>query len=435
MKKQQVFAIALSLSIALSGCGGMSAKDLTDYYANQAKDKAVEAAKDAANTAASEVNKTIDENETASKVKKGVGTAGEYAQDAYDYVTDENTQKNAKETAKQTANDTKNFFEYMINKLGIQWGDFKEDFVKAPEEFDTNAFDDMENISEYDFYGNYKNIFKEAKGIDTSGNGTAMDQLKVALGKAAENAKQTSQNIKQYHDERHPDSSSKDTQNNDNTQAVTTQNDNTAKAVSDVLLPLIPAYDGTAKYCVINDNVPFFDDSELTTETFETYSELDSLGRCGVAYANICKEIMPTEERGSIGSVKPTGFIQKRYECLKDDENPYGYMYARCHLIAYTLAGENANEKNLITGSFFFNLNMEEFELMTSYYIKSRSDKNPHVLYRTTPLYSGNELVARGVLMEARSVENNELSFCVFVYNAAPGIEIDYATGESKLAE
>ena len=187
-------------------------------------------------------------------------------------------------------------------------------------------------------------------------------------------------------------------------------------------------YDGTSPYAVVNDNTPYFTDNELTTVAFENYSELDYLGRCGVAYANICKEIMPTEKRESIGMVKPTGWHTVRYDDLIKDK----YLYNRCHLIGYQLAGENANEKNLITGTRYLNVEgMLPFENIVSDYAEQTGN---HILYRVTPVFDGNNLVADGVLMEALSVEDNGagVKFCVFCYNIQPNITIDYATGESS---
>ena len=192
----------------------------------------------------------------------------------------------------------------------------------------------------------------------------------------------------------------------------------------------IPAYQGSA-YVEINDNKPFFTEEDLTTEPFENYSPLDLLGRCGVAYANICRELMPTEERGQIGAIKPSGWHTVKYPELIEDR----YLYNRCHLIAYVLAGENANENNLITGTRYMNVEgMLPFEIQVANYVEQTGN---HVLYRATPVFSEHHLVANGVLLEALSVEDfgEGVSFCVFVYNVQPGIEIDYATGESKVKE
>jgi len=192
----------------------------------------------------------------------------------------------------------------------------------------------------------------------------------------------------------------------------------------------VPAYSGKA-YTSVNGNVPYFTAAELTTTSFETYSDLDTLGRCGVTYACIGQDLMPTEERGSIGMVKPTGWHTVRYDGFVDGN----YLYNRCHLIGYQLTGENANTKNLITGTRYLNIEgMLPFENMVADYIQ---ETNNHVLYRVIPIFEGNNLLANGVLMEGYSVEDKGagVSYCVFAYNVQPGIEIDYATGESKLAD
>lgn len=192
----------------------------------------------------------------------------------------------------------------------------------------------------------------------------------------------------------------------------------------------IPEYSGVA-YVEINNNIPFFEEEELSTESFEVYSELDALGRCGVAYANISRELMPTEERGEIGSIKPSGWNQAKYEGVIDSKPPY--LYNRCHLIAYCLTAENANEKNLITGTRYMNVEgMLPFEEKVAKYLDQNDN---HVLYRVTPVFDGNNLIASGVLMEAYSVEDNGegICFCAYCYNVQPGVEIDYKTGESSL--
>jgi DNA-entry nuclease len=189
----------------------------------------------------------------------------------------------------------------------------------------------------------------------------------------------------------------------------------------------IPIYSGEA-YCEINGNVPYFSEDEMVTEAFENYSDLDFLGRCGVAYANICKEIMPTEERGEIGMIKPSGWHTVKY----NDRIDGNYLYNRCHLIGYQLTGENANRKNLITGTRYLNVTgMLPFENMVADYVK---ETDQHVMYRVTPVFEGDNLLAAGVLMEGKSVEDNGegVLFCVFAYNVQPGVSIDYATGESS---
>ncbi len=191
----------------------------------------------------------------------------------------------------------------------------------------------------------------------------------------------------------------------------------------------IPTYTGDAAV-ILNDNKPFFTDAEYTTEAFESYSDLDSLGRCGVAYANVCEEIMPTEERGAIGMIKPSGWHTIKYDCVDGK-----YLYNRCHLIGYQLSGENANEKNLITGTRYLNVTgMLPYEDQVADYVH---DTDNHVLYRVTPVFTGNNLVADGVEIEAASVEDKgaSLQFHVFCYNVQPGVVIDYATGDSHLTE
>lgn len=191
-------------------------------------------------------------------------------------------------------------------------------------------------------------------------------------------------------------------------------------------LSQVPGYTGSP-YTVVNDNEPDFAKSDFTTDAFEDYSDLDSLGRCGVAYANICKELMPTEKRGRIGMVKPSGWHTVKYPDIIKDR----YLYNRCHLIGFQLAGENANEKNLITGTRYLNVEgMLPFEDEVADYVKETGN---HVLYRVTPVFDGDNLVASGVQMEAESVEDDGagVKFNIFCYNVQPGIGIDYATGDS----
>lgn len=190
------------------------------------------------------------------------------------------------------------------------------------------------------------------------------------------------------------------------------------------------AYNGEP-YVELNDNVPNFTTREKNnTKAFENYHRLDALGRCGTAYANICKELMPTEKRGAIGMVKPSGWHTVKYDIVDGK-----YLYNRCHLIGFQLAGENANKKNLITGTRYLNVDgMLPFEDEVADYVK---DTDHHVLYRVTPVFKGDNLVAEGVEMEAYSVEDKGKGICfhVFVYNVQPGVTIDYATGESRLSK
>lgn len=196
-----------------------------------------------------------------------------------------------------------------------------------------------------------------------------------------------------------------------------------------ITLNNLPAYSGEA-YVELNDNVPSFSKKDMTTKAFEKYSELDDLGRCGAAYANVCRETMPTEERGNIGMIKPSGWQTVKYDNV--DEK---YLYNRCHLIGYQLTAENANEKNLITGTRYLNIEgMLPFENMVADYI---DETDNHVLYRVIPIFKGDNLLASGVQMEAYSVEDKGkgVSFNVYCYNVQPGIEINYSDGTSRLAD
>lgn len=187
----------------------------------------------------------------------------------------------------------------------------------------------------------------------------------------------------------------------------------------------IPEYSGTP-YIELNGNEPLFTESNMTVKAFEEYSDLDFLGRCGVCFANVCRELMPTAERESISSVKPTGWQSVMYDFVDCRS-----LYNRCHLIGYQLSGENANEKNLITGTRYLNtMGMLPFENMVADYVKETEN---HVLYRVTPVFVDDELVARGVLMEGYSVEDGGegISYFVFCYNVQPGVIIDYKTGDS----
>ncbi len=189
----------------------------------------------------------------------------------------------------------------------------------------------------------------------------------------------------------------------------------------------IPAYQGNL-YVVLNNNEPNFSKTDYTTTSFEHYNDLDSLGRCGVAFANVGLETMPTEDRGSIGQVKPSGWHTVKYDNVSGK-----YLYNRCHLIGYQLTGENANEKNLITCTRSMNTEgMLPFEDEVAEYVK---DTGNHVLYRVTPIFEGDNLLATGVEMEAKSVEDDGkgVKFNVFVYNVQDGIQIDYKTGDSSL--
>lgn len=193
-------------------------------------------------------------------------------------------------------------------------------------------------------------------------------------------------------------------------------------------LEAVPAYTG-APSVIINDNIPYFAPKDLVKESYEQYGKLDVLGRCSTAMACIGSELMSTEPRGEIGHIKPTGWHTVKYDCIEDL-----YLYNRCHLIAYELTAENDNALNLITGTRYMNVEgMLPYENMVASYIRKTCN---HVMYRITPIWKSDELVCRGVLMEAYSVEDNGagIKFCVFCYNVQPGVLIDYATGNSHLS-
>lgn len=207
------------------------------------------------------------------------------------------------------------------------------------------------------------------------------------------------------------------------------QSNSTEISTPNIDINSVPEYTNKA-YVPINSNTPDFAEDDIKNKSYEYYSDLDSLGRCGTCIASVGKDIMPTEERGAIGSVKPTGWQTVKYDIVDGK-----YLYNRCHLIGYQLTGENANEKNLITGTRYLNIDgMLPFENMVADYVKETGN---HVIYRATPYYKGNNLVASGVQLEGYSVEDKGegISFNVYCYNVQPGIDIDYTTGDSSLAE
>lgn len=211
-------------------------------------------------------------------------------------------------------------------------------------------------------------------------------------------------------------------------QPDTSSQSSISASVESFQLSNVPAYSGQA-YVAVHDNVPYFNTDDLSADSFERYGQRDSLGRCTTAYACVGQDLMPTEDRGSIGQVKPTGWHTVKYDCVDGK-----YLYNRCHLIGYQLTGENANEDNLITGTRYLNTEgMLPFENLTADYIEETGN---HVLYRVTPIFQGDNLLASGVLMEGWSVEDEGagVCFCVYVYNVQPGVELDYATGESWLS-
>lgn len=191
----------------------------------------------------------------------------------------------------------------------------------------------------------------------------------------------------------------------------------------------IPAYNGKA-YIAINDNIPFFNETDLTTVSYESYGEMDELGRCTTASACLGKDLMPDKDRGSIGHIRPSGWQTAKYDFIEGK-----YLYNRCHLIGYQLTGENANGENLITGTRYLNMDgMLPFENMTADYIKETGN---HVMYRVSPVFEDSDLLARGVIMEGLSVEDKGegICFCVYLYNVQPGVAIDYSTGDSTVSK
>lgn len=265
--------------------------------------------------------------------------------------------------------------------------------------------------------------------------------LSMTLSACGESEVSTNSNASQEIVEEEPSSSnetefSTDAEEESSDEQFTENTDNqapleTESQSADIAFALedIEPYSGTP-YVTVNGNVPYFSENDLLSQSFEDYSDLDNLGRCGVAYANIGLDIMPTEDREGIGQIKPTGWHTVKYDVVDGK-----YLYNRCHLIGFQLAGENANEKNLITGTRYLNVDgMLPFENMVADYVKETEN---HVLYRVTPIFEGDNLVASGVLMEAESVEDQgeDILFCVYVYNVQPGVSIDYATGESSLEE
>ena len=201
------------------------------------------------------------------------------------------------------------------------------------------------------------------------------------------------------------------------------------EVVPEVSVDEIPAYSGEA-FVILENNVPAFQEKDYVTESYEFYDDLDAMNRCTYTMACIGPDLMPTEDRGNIGMVRPTGWVTAKYDFVDGK-----YLYNRCHLIGFQLTGENANERNLITGTRYMNVEgMLPFENMVADYIKETGN---HVLYRVVPIFEGDNLLASGVTMEAWSVEDSGEGICfhVYVYNVQPGVEIDYATGESWLAE
>ena len=208
---------------------------------------------------------------------------------------------------------------------------------------------------------------------------------------------------------------------------VSSQNNDSEAGNSAVIREDIPDITDQT-FVTLSDNIPAFSEDQIVNESYEKYSELDSLGRCGVAIACVGVDIMPTKDREGIGQIKPSGWVTAKYDIVDGK-----YLYNRCHLIGFQLTGENANEKNLITGTRYFNVEgMLPFENMVADYVKETEN---HVMYRVTPIFEGDNLVAKGVQMEAYSIEDDGEGVCfnVFVYNIQPGITINYANGQSAL--
>lgn len=267
-------------------------------------------------------------------------------------------------------------------------------------------------------------------GDDTSISTTVDDET----SSTTDSSKDTTDNSETTSGTESTDKPSTDTSNpTDTSKPTETDKPTTSSGVgkgkaSPVSLSSIPAYSGKA-YVSVDGNVPNFSAAELTTKGYEKYSNLDSLGRTGVAVASVGKDTMPAdgEKRGDISSIKPTGWVQAKYDCVSG-----GWLYNRCHLIGWQLSAENANKKNLLTGTKYLNISgMLPFENMVADYIDETGN---HVAYRITPIYSGNNLLASGVQMEAYSVEDNGegISFNVYCYNVQPEVTIDYATGKSS---
>lgn len=217
-------------------------------------------------------------------------------------------------------------------------------------------------------------------------------------------------------------------ENADNYEITDKTEEISSNKILDFSIADVPKY-SQSPYTVINNNVPYFSKEDLTAKSYEKYGELDNIGRCTIAIASVGKDLMPTEDRGNISSIKPTGWQIAKYDFVDGK-----YLYNRCHLIGFQLTGENANERNLITGTRYMNVQgMLPFENMIADYVKETGN---HVLYRVTPIFEEDNLVASGVLMEAKSVEDDGegIEFNVYCYNVQPGVEIDYATGNSAKA-
>lgn len=264
----------------------------------------------------------------------------------------------------------------------------------------------------YDVKGNTEKLINEFKVSE------AFKEIKDNINSLKSDAQEEAEKL-----ENEENNAKSDNNTNENVPEETVTTDNETIIING---EIIPEWDGETPFYVVNENVPFFD--KISEDSFEIYSDLDEKGRCGEAFANISTEIMPTKKREGIGSVYPSGWNQGKYPDLIPDGK---YLYNRCHLIGFQLAGENANVKNLITGTRYMNVEgMEPFENEVAMYCKQTGN---HVYYRVTPIFVGDELVARGVLIEAQSVEDDQIMFCVYCYNVQPGITIDYTDGSNHV--
>ena len=267
-----------------------------------------------------------------------------------------------------------------------------------------------------------------ADSSNTTGPPSVSDGVLDDSDDETEDSNSTAPSEKESASEKQSSESESSTNSSDTTEGTTASKpvgNGTAKPANP---SSVPSYSGKA-YVAVNNNQPNFSTAELTTKSYESYSPLDSLGRCGVAIASIGRDIMPTEDRGSIGQVKPSGWHTVKYDCVDGK-----YLYNRCHLIGYQLTGENANTRNLITGTRFLNIQgMLPFENMVADYVKETGN---HVAYRVTPIFKGNNLLASGVQIEGYSIEDNGDGICfnVYCYNVQPGVTINYADGSSSLS-
>lgn len=397
MKIKKIAALSLlSTSLILTSCYGSTAEDLIDETIVEDTNDVIQNTEDILTDSADNLKNTSAEELTESAKQAG-----------------ETVTQTAKDTGQKASKSVFSLLQELIDGIIANFTTFKEIAETPTSEFESkdNTIEDAINQLKEDTSSNpvSDRLKRTAEGYEENSDSSGNSESNIGDSS-------TNTNVSLY----------EGINNAESTEIISSDSFNKQ------LLSAVSEY-ASEPYVYINDNIPYFYESELTTEAFEIYSELDDLGRCGTAYANICSEIMPTEERSSIGSVKPTGWVQNKYEILKDSDNTAGYLYNRCHLIAYSLAGENANSQNLITGTRYMNVEgMEPFEMQVLNYVRATGN---HVLYRVTPIFEGENLLASGVLMEAYSVEDlgEGICFCVYCYNVQPGIKIDYSTGENQL--